>query len=481
MRNTAEPSAIPFTDAELVAQTLAGSREAFGEIVTRYQALVCSVAYSATGSLSESEDLSQETFLTAWRRLRELREPGSIRSWLCAIARNLSHRARRDQLREPAHAAESLDHAHEMPSPEVTSPVQAISREEEGIMWRSLERIPENYREPLILFYRQHESIERVAELLDISEDTARQRLSRGRKLLQEEVAAFVEGALRHSTPNGAFCASVMSALPLQSGFATGISGAAKGGFLSWISLPIVGLFASLLGSVGLVRLAGTPRVRRLTIRMLLAMWLDCVGLWIALPLTQWLRVHRLWSDPAFALVQAVCYLVWSAVMATLVVLSLRGFLALHRGITPAGTPQRAAAPAKSAGIVAGIMTVGSLAWLAQLTWMAHDAASLAVTVATAAAVIGWILFSPVWLQRNGRDAAGFAWLPAALIGSVSLILLNTRLDRWIAALRGTDLAEAHHFLPMGIVYAATLLLLLWISAVIFLTRPRDHLPLSSL
>jgi hypothetical protein len=45
-------------DAELVSASLAGNREALGQIVSRYQSLVCSRAYSATGSLSQSEDLA---------------------------------------------------------------------------------------------------------------------------------------------------------------------------------------------------------------------------------------------------------------------------------------------------------------------------------------------------------------------------------------------------------------------------------------
>jgi len=76
-------------DAELVNASLTGDREAFGQIVARYQSLVCSLAYSATGSLNQSEDLAQETFLAAWRELRGLREPAKLRAWLCGIARNL--------------------------------------------------------------------------------------------------------------------------------------------------------------------------------------------------------------------------------------------------------------------------------------------------------------------------------------------------------------------------------------------------------
>ena len=69
------------------------------------------------------------------------------------------------------------------------APVEhAISKEEEAILWWSLEHIPQNYREPLVLFYREGQSVERVAEALELSEDAVKQRLSRGRKLLQQQV-----------------------------------------------------------------------------------------------------------------------------------------------------------------------------------------------------------------------------------------------------------------------------------------------------
>src|SRR5260370_37599528 len=74
------------SDSELVTQSLAGDRDAFGRIVTRYQTLLCSLAYSATGSLSQSEDLAQETFVTAWKQLADFREPEKLRFRLCRIS-----------------------------------------------------------------------------------------------------------------------------------------------------------------------------------------------------------------------------------------------------------------------------------------------------------------------------------------------------------------------------------------------------------
>lgn len=193
------------SDAALVADSLTGNREAFGQIVARYQTLICSLAYSRTGSLSQSEDLAQETFIAAWKQLTSLREPHKLRSWLCAIARNHVYDALKKQGREPSHAAEPLDAAQESPSPSLPPHELAISKEEEAILWRAIERMPETYREPLILFYREHQAIKSVAEALDLSEETTRQRLVRGRRLLHEQVLAFVEGALARTNPSQAF------------------------------------------------------------------------------------------------------------------------------------------------------------------------------------------------------------------------------------------------------------------------------------
>ena len=214
MMATRPMSAAAHNDAELVSESLSGNRDAFGQIVAQYQSLICSLAYSATGSLSQSEDLAQETFLAAWKQLADLREPEKLRAWLCGIARNLINYSLRRQGREPSHVAEPLETMEEPPSLEPLPPDQAIGREEEAILWRSLERIPEIYREPLVLFYRKHQSIEAVAQGLELSEDAVKQRLSRGRKLLHEQVLAFVEGALERTNPDRAFTAGVLAALP---------------------------------------------------------------------------------------------------------------------------------------------------------------------------------------------------------------------------------------------------------------------------
>ncbi len=153
MISTAIKTVMEQNDTEWVKQSLAGSREAFGRIVDQYRSLICSLAYSATGSLTQSEDLAQETFVIAWKQLRQLREPAKLRSWLCSIARSVISSSNRRQGRDPAYDAETLGALHEALAPEPVPSEQTINREEEAILWRSLGQIPVLYRESLILLW----------------------------------------------------------------------------------------------------------------------------------------------------------------------------------------------------------------------------------------------------------------------------------------------------------------------------------------
>src|SRR5436190_10035799 len=281
--------AVP-SDADLVASSLVGSSEAFGLIVSRYQSLICSLTYSATGSLGESEDLAQETFITAWKHLRHLREAAKLRAWLCGIARNRIRNFLRREGREPVRKAETIDAEHDSVAHEPIPADHAISKEEASILWRSLERLPEVYREPLILFYREGQSVERVALELELSEDAVKQRLSRGRKLLAEEVTAFVEGALKLSTPGKAFTLGVLAALPLMTTSAKaaviaataakGSAAAKTAGFaslFSGIASPILVLLGTYFGYKLELETATSPIAREF-VKKFYRLLAGCIG-----------------------------------------------------------------------------------------------------------------------------------------------------------------------------------------------------------
>jgi RNA polymerase sigma factor (sigma-70 family) len=321
-------------DADLVRAVLAGEREAFGKIVARYQTLICSLTYSATGNLAHSEDLAQETFLTAWKQLADLREPEKLRPWLCGIARNLIHNLLRKQQREPSHAAESVETISETHSPEPLPVERTISNEEQAILWRSLEKIPETYREPLVLFYREHQSVEAVAKKLGLTPETVHQRLSRGRKLLADEITAFVEGALARTNPGQAFTLGVLAALPItlaSSAKAATLATAAKTGAavtgksfagvaLGILCGPALGVLAGFLGLREGLKNTRTPQERALAKRLGLTLLTSIFLFFVALSLYQSIAAPKLWKQhPVLTLTLAwVIMMSWLAFVVVL-------------------------------------------------------------------------------------------------------------------------------------------------------------------
>src|SRR5690349_18218535 len=96
------------SDCELVVASRQGDRNAFGQIVRRYQGLISGLIYSACGNLAASEDIAQETFLAAWKSLSGLREPQKLRAWLCQIARHRMLDQHREAVRDNARLARAV-------------------------------------------------------------------------------------------------------------------------------------------------------------------------------------------------------------------------------------------------------------------------------------------------------------------------------------------------------------------------------------
>lgn len=203
-------------DAILLERCLSGDVQAFERLIERYQSLICAITFSGTGNQAQSEDLAQETFIAAWRNISSVRDRGKFRQWICGIARNLTRNHHRRAYRTPHENLPDSAPIEETPIVVSTPREQAIGREEEEIVWRELQKIPELYREPMILYYRMNQSIQTTAEALDLSEDAVKQRLARGRKLLHDRMSVFVEERLERIrvTPN--FSAVVLSAISMS-------------------------------------------------------------------------------------------------------------------------------------------------------------------------------------------------------------------------------------------------------------------------
>ena len=198
-----------------------GDREAFGKIIQQYQNTVCAIAYGITGNLQQSEDLTQETFVTAWLQLKDLHDEAKFPSWLCGIVRNLAHNWVRKNARQklPVAQSEWVEHLAVTPTNEestVEELVDPLEREAKAAMvWEILQKLPEQFREPLILYYQQSQSVSEIAAVLDLSEANVRQRLSRGRAKIRTEVLERVEQALSALRPDKMFYLVILASLPV--------------------------------------------------------------------------------------------------------------------------------------------------------------------------------------------------------------------------------------------------------------------------
>jgi RNA polymerase sigma-70 factor (ECF subfamily) len=145
-------------------------------------------AMRVIGNRSEAEDLVQEAYLQAWKSFHRF-EPGTnCRAWLFKILFHVIHHHRRkwynSKLAREGEEILEQTIAYEPPVPQHLSDEEVLT---------AFEKIPHQYREVVLLADVQELSYKEVADALGIPMGTVMSRLSRGRKLLREELSEFAE------------------------------------------------------------------------------------------------------------------------------------------------------------------------------------------------------------------------------------------------------------------------------------------------
>ncbi|HUT30071.1 MAG TPA: sigma-70 family RNA polymerase sigma factor [Sedimentisphaerales bacterium] len=243
-------------EIKLLRRCLRGDPQAFEVIVANYQDLVCGITFSGTTDVQQSEELAQQTFINAWKSLSRLNDLSKFRPWLCTIARNNIRNLVSKNQRDIIAKAKPMENVNNAPADESGPLESAIKKEHEALVSDAIQQVPEQYREPLVLYYRQQQSVKQVALSLDLSEDVVKQRLHRGRQMIKEKLRSIVEETLSATGPRKAFTTAVIasiagiavkgSAVAAASGIGTAIS---TSGSTTGISAAMSGVTAKIIAA----------------------------------------------------------------------------------------------------------------------------------------------------------------------------------------------------------------------------------------
>ena len=192
-------------DVQLIRKTLSGDDAAFGILVEKYQKSVHALVWRKIGDYHYAEDIVQDAFLQAYKKLSTLKDPNQFAGWLYVIANRLCIDWVRKQksIRKRKPAMQSLEdtrreeieessYKHYISEQQVTERTEYCHK----LVQKLLEKLPENERTVVTLYYLDEMSTKEISKFLGVSANTIVSRLHRARKRLQADQERLVQEVL---------------------------------------------------------------------------------------------------------------------------------------------------------------------------------------------------------------------------------------------------------------------------------------------
>ncbi len=194
---TSLTSAVSTVEIQFIERLRAGDASAFDTLVTRYTNDVFGLLFRITEDAEEAGDLTQETFLSVFKAIKNFRGDADLKTWLFRIAINKSRNRFRWWKRRKRENTFSLDAPvynsetpfHETISGTIANPEEKIlQREREQVLINALRNLPDIFREAVVLCDIEGLSYEEIASVLEINIGTVKSRIARGRDELRKKL-----------------------------------------------------------------------------------------------------------------------------------------------------------------------------------------------------------------------------------------------------------------------------------------------------
>jgi RNA polymerase sigma-70 factor, ECF subfamily len=179
------------TDEELVARSKTGDTESFNQLVKRWERPIFALAYRTLGREEDARDVTQETFLRAFRALGGFKGDAKFSSWLYRIALNLCRDVIRKDRRTPVvEVPEGLDVEQLMTERGPTETVEdlAVRAELSRGVAKAMESLPAEQRESIILKEYHGLTFQEIADLMKCPLSTVKTRVYQGLSTLRKEL-----------------------------------------------------------------------------------------------------------------------------------------------------------------------------------------------------------------------------------------------------------------------------------------------------
>lgn len=182
-------------DNEIIRLVLSGRSEAYADLVDRYKDYVYTLVFRIIKNREDAEEVAQDVFIRAYRYLSDFKGNAKFSTWLYTIAHNTSLSFLRKK--KPAILSLEEDRVQDLADRPEPAGLGLEQKSRAKLVSEAMNMLSADDAQVITLFYHQEQSLDEIASILGIEQNTAKVRLHRARARLKEKMEKQFAGEVR--------------------------------------------------------------------------------------------------------------------------------------------------------------------------------------------------------------------------------------------------------------------------------------------